>query len=238
MVYSHPATNDAPILLPLQELIEIDTDRALLHGIIEFHANSSSHCFRYNTRHQNHLSEFLRVLRSAWLPLHTMKMPTVFLSRAIQGMTFRCWYALRAELDADETLFGVCCRPPMRPEIKGWFHRTAQTLPAVLLALTNRRLIAISTGAGQTDDLYEIVVRYAATDNLKAATISCSANGFMFSLALKNSRDWKFLFENDQRASAVCLLDLLKCVEPTLREVATDSPRPENLIGDVSSHVH
>jgi hypothetical protein len=159
-----------------------------------------------------------------------MWLPAISLSQATEGMTFRCWYALQAELDVDEELFGICCRTSIRPEKKGWFHRIPQALSAVLLAATNHRLIAISTGTGETDDLYGIVVRYAPTDNLKAAEINSSANGFELSLELKNGHDWKFLFEDNQRTSASCFLNLLGLLKPTMREVAADSLPPEELI--------
>jgi hypothetical protein len=86
----------------------------------------------------------------------------------------------------------------------------------VILAATNHRLIAISTGTGETDDLYGIVVRYAPTGNLEAAEIDGSANGFELSLKLKNGQDWKFLFHDNQRTSASCFLNLLELLKPTM----------------------
>jgi len=229
-VYSHRTANDAPFEVPLQNLMAISTEKALLYGVIEFYAGDSSQAFRYNTLHQKHLNGFLRALRSVWLPPHGMWLPAISLSQPTASMTFRCWYALRAELDVDEKLFGICCRASMRPEKKGWFHRSPQALPAVILAATNHRLIAISTGTGETDDLYGIVVRYAPTDNLKAAEINSSANGFELSLILKNGHDWKFLFEDDQRSSASSFLDILELLKPIMREVEADSLPPEEFI--------
>jgi hypothetical protein len=230
MVYSHSSANEAPFVVPLKELIEIDTERALLYGVVEFYADGSSHRFRYNTRHRNHLSAFLRALRSVWLPQHGISLPASSFSLTTRGMTFRCWYALRAELDPDEILYGVCCQPPIRPEKKGWFHKTAQALPAVLLAVTNHRLIAISTGTGETDDLYGIAVRYAATCNLKATAVSSSVNGLILSLKLKNGRDWQFPFEEDRTASLASFQHILARLEPILQERATGSLPPQEVI--------
>jgi hypothetical protein len=70
----------------------------------------------------------------------------------------------------------------------------------------------------------------AEADNLKAAEINSSANGFELSLELKNGHDWKFLFEDNQRTSASCFLNLLGLLKPTMREVAADSLPPEELI--------
>lgn len=218
MVYSHPASFDAPFVVPLRDLSEIGTERALLHGVVEFHVHGSSHGFRYNTLHRNYLNEFLRTLRSVWLPRNGNELPAMTLSHATQGMTFRCWYALRSELDPGEALFGICCRPPITLEKKKWFHRKARTLPAVLLAATNHRLITISTGNGESDDLYGLVIRSAATRNLKAATIGPSAHGLVFSVTLKHGHDWRFHFEDAQSAPAARFLDLLEYLQPAGQE--------------------
>ena len=230
MVYSHPTANSAPYVVPLRELIEIDTEKALLYGVIEFHACGSSERLRYNTLHQKHLNAFLRVLRAVWLPRHGMPLPAVALSRTTRGMTFRCWYALRAELDTDETLLGVCCRPPILTEKKGWFHKASPALPEVLLAVTGHRLIAISTGTGETEDLYGITVRSAATCNLNAVAIGSLANGFQFSLKLKNGREWRLLFEDDQGARVACFRDLLERLALTEQELAADSSPAQEFI--------
>jgi hypothetical protein len=52
MVYSHLSAQETPFVVPLRELIEIDIERALLHGVVQFYASGSSwRAFRYNACH-------------------------------------------------------------------------------------------------------------------------------------------------------------------------------------------
>jgi hypothetical protein len=77
-------------------------------------------------------------------------------------------------------------------------------LPAVLLAVTNRRLISISTG------LYETTVRSTPIRNLAVGKVDSAAGGLTVSLELKSDRAWRFPFEADQLTSVENFLDRLK----------------------------
>ena len=210
MIYSHPSAKTEPFVVPFEQLIEVGTKKALLYGLLELSAGGEVQGFRYNTLHQKHLSNLLCAMRVMWLPRHATGLAVLSLSTPSQGMTFRCWYALRAELDSDEALFGVCCCPAIHPKKRGWFHGPPQALSAVTVAVTDRRLIAISTGLGETDDLYGIAVRCMPSNNLSAIDISDFGDGLMLSLKLKNGRYWKFLFENGQIASIERFIDVLE----------------------------
>jgi hypothetical protein len=156
------------------------------------------------------MSEFLRVLRSVWLPHCKAALPVAALSETSQGITYRSWHALQTELDPGETLYGGCGRPPIRSEKRRWLFRSFQVLPAVLLAVTNRRLISISTGAGDTDGLYETRVRSTPIRNLAVGKVDSAAGGLTVSLELKSDRAWRFPFEADQLTSVENFLDRLK----------------------------
>ena len=91
-------------------------------------------------------------------------------------------------------------------------------------------MIAISTGTGETEDLYGITVRSAATCNLNAVAIGSLANGFQFSLKLKNGREWRLLFEDDQGARVACFRDLLERLALTEQELAADSSPAQEFI--------
>ncbi len=210
MVYSHPTAHETPFLVPLHDLIEVSMERALLRGSIRFHAGASSRSFHYNACHQDQMGEFLRALRSAWLAAHGVSLPTVSLLQPPQGIVVQCWSALRAELDSSEALLGLCSQPPIRTDKKCWLFRMTRVLPAVLLAVTNRRLIAISIGAGDTDDLYETVVRSAVAFNVEVSQVADEASGLMVSLKLKDERVWKFSFEAGHVSSVERFLGTLE----------------------------
>jgi hypothetical protein len=145
-----------------------------------------------------------------WLPQCKTTLPVASLSDTSQGMAYRSWHALQTELDSGEILYGVCGQPPIRSETRWWLFRSIQILPAILLAVTNRRLIAISMGAGDTDGLYETTVRYAPIRYLEMATVEDTANGWMVSLKLGNDLAWRFPFETGQHTMAEGFVDLLE----------------------------
>jgi hypothetical protein len=216
MIYAHPATKTEPFVAPLEQLIEVGTKKALLYGLLELSAGGEVQGFRYNTLHQKHLSNFLSAMRAIWLPRHATGLAVLSLSTPSQGMTFRCWYALKAELDSDEGLLGVCCRPAIHLEKKGWFNGPSKALPAVAMAVTDRRLISVSTGVAETDELYGITVRCAPICNLTAVALGDFGDALMLSLKLKSGLEWKTLFERGQGATTAQYCDLLERVDLAL----------------------
>jgi hypothetical protein len=222
MIYTHPATKTKPFVAPLEQLIEVGTKKALLYGLLELSAGGEVQGFRYNTLHQKHLGNFLCAMRAMWLPRHATGFPVHSLCTPSQGMTFRCWYALKAELDSDEALLGVCCRPAIHPKKKGWFSGQPKVLPAVAMAVTDRRLIAVSTGIEETDDLYGITVRCAPICKLAAVALDDFGDALMLSLKLKSGPEWKTLFERGQSASTAQYCDLLERVDLALPQLGAN----------------
>jgi hypothetical protein len=137
-------------------------------------------------------------------------------------MTFRCWCALKAELDSDEALLGVCCRPAIHRKKKGWFNGPPNALPAVAMAVTDRRLIAVSTGVEETDELYGITVRSAPICKLTAVALGDFGDALMLSLKLQSGLEWKTLFERGQSASTAQYCDLLERVDLGSRHLAVN----------------
>ena len=222
LIYTHPATKTKPFVAPLEQLIEVGTKKALLYGLLEVSAGSDVQSFRYNTLHQEHFSNFLRATRAMWLPRHATGFPVLSFSTPSQGMTFRCWYALKAELDSDEELLGVCCRPAIHPEKRGWFSGPPKVLPAVAQAVTDRRLIAVSTGVEETDELYGITVRSAPICKLTAVALGDFGDALMLSLKLQSGLEWKTLFERGQSPSTAQYCDLLERVHLGSRHLAVN----------------
>ena len=222
MIYTHPATNHKPFVAPLEQLIEVGTKKALLYGLLELSAGGDVQGFRYNTLHQKHLSNFLCAMRAMWLPRHATGLAVLSLSTPSQGMTFRCWYALKAELDSDEALLGVCCRPAIHRKKKGWFNSPPDALPAVAMAVTDRRLISVLTGVAETDEPYGITVRCAPICKLSVVSLGDFGDELMLSLKLKSGLEWKTLFERGQSASTAQYCELLERLDLALPQLATN----------------
>jgi hypothetical protein len=56
----------------------------------------------------------------------------------------------------------------------------------VAMAVTDRRLISVSTGVAETDELYGITVRCAPICNLTAVALGDFGDALMLSLKLKS----------------------------------------------------
>ena len=222
MIYAHPATKTKPFVAPLEQLIEVGTKKALLYGLLELSAGGDVQGFRYNTLHQKHLSNFLCAMRAMWLPRHATGLAVLSLSTPSQGMTFRCWYALKAELDSGEALLGVCCRPAIHRKKKGWFNSPPDALPAVAMAVTDRRLISVLTGVAETDEPYGITVRCAPICKLSVVSLGDFGDELMLSLKLKSGLEWKTLFERGQSASTAQYCELLERLDLALPQLATN----------------
>jgi hypothetical protein len=208
-IYPHPACNDSAFVTPLSELIEIESEKALLYGELDFHTKTRSQSFRYNAVQQRQMSPFLRVLRSLWLPVHNIPLPSVFFPEVQSIVGFRCWYALQEELDPSEKLYNICFQPALQRRKKVWYFTRTQTVPPHLFAVTNRRVMLVSEQTGEANDPYGIQIRHAALSSLMSAEVCETVVHRSLSLGLEHGRAWEFLFLPEQAASIASAVELL-----------------------------
>ena len=90
------------------------------------------------------------------------------------------------------------------------------------MAVTDRRLIAVSTGVEETDELYGITVRSAPICKLTAVALGDFGDALMLSLKLQSGLEWKTLFERGQSASTAQYCDLLERVDLGSRHLAVN----------------
>jgi hypothetical protein len=82
------------------------------------------------------------------------------------------------------------------------------------LAATSKRVIAISTGTGEINDPYELVIRYATPSGLAAVEAQESTAGFSLNISIRSGCIWKFLFSNDQIGAVSSFLAVLERMAP------------------------
>jgi len=223
-VYPHPSADEPPFLISLEDLIEVSSERALLYGALQLHSSTTSKNFQYNAAHHKYVASLLRKVRLIWLPPCRMRVPTVALPGRDRPVDFRCQCAAEAELDIGEQVHKYCLQPQREKNIEGWIFRRTQVLPAIFLILTNRRIMAISTSKGTTEDQYGIALRYTAVGNLSGASIEQAPDGFEFNLEIKHSRTWRLFFGNEQISSVTAILSLLNESLPVFHESPRLSP--------------
>jgi hypothetical protein len=208
-VYPHPTADESPFVISLNDLIEIDSEMALLYGALQLYGRTISRCFRYNAAHHKHVAALLRILRSMWLPHFCLQMPAVALPTRDRSVDFKWQCAAEAELDAGEDVYRYCLQPQRKKSIKTWIFSRTRVLPVTSLILTNRRIMTISTSK-DTSDRYGIVTCYTAPFNLRTASVERTTDGLELCLEINNSRTWQISFADEQMPSIVAILSLLK----------------------------
>ncbi len=214
VIHSHPASCEPLFEVPLRDLAAVELQKSLLYGTVQFHTDNAFRCFRYSTVHQQVLNSFLRTLRRRWLSPREICLPALSAPGAHRASTMRCLHALQMELDSGELLYGLCCQPAIQIQSRTWLFQRSRTTPAILLAATCKRVIAISTGAGEINDPYELVIRYATPSGLAAVEAQESTAGFSLNISIRSGCIWKFLFSNDQIGAVSSFLAVLERMAP------------------------
>jgi hypothetical protein len=209
-VYPHPTADETPFVISLDDLIEIDSETALLYGAFQLYGNTISRCFRYSATHHKHVAAFLRKVRSLWLPSFRMKTSAGALPSRDRPVDFRCQCAAEAELDTGEAIYKYCLQPQREKKIERWIFSKIQVSPAIFLILTNRRIMTISTSKCATSDQYGIELCYTAPCNLSAAIVEQTVDGFNLHFEIKNDRTWKLSLADEQMPFIAAILTLLK----------------------------
>lgn len=203
LIYPHPASDEELFETPLNSLMAVELQKSLLYGAIVFHATNASKEFRYSTVHQKLLNLFLCRMRLQWLPFVGLDLPVITLQSDLQRSLGQCMNELKTELDPGETLHEQYSQPAMQMKDRSWFFRRSRTAPALMIVVTNRRIIAISAGDGKRNDPYEMVIRYASARGLSAVNaVRENHDSVLLRLQLKNSSFWKYTLSAIQ-ASAI-----------------------------------
>jgi hypothetical protein len=227
LIHSHPASAEDLFEMPLKSLIAVELQKSLLYGIVQFHAATASRHFRYSTVHQWLFNRFLRSLRSQWLGSAEPKRSVIAMQYSGQHSSARCTRELTGELDLNECLHDLHCQPAIRVKERTWFLRRSRTAPALLIALTNRRVIAISTGAGDRNDPYEMALRYAPAAGLSAVDLASEgSSNAILQIRLKNNVIWRFAISDARSPSVVRLLATVRNLISSPRDEKSNPPIP------------
>jgi hypothetical protein len=170
-IYPHPAADETPFAISLVDLTEIDSETALLYGVLRLHGFPTSRSFRYCATHHKHVAAFLRKVRSLWLPSLRMRAPTRALPSRERPVDFRCRCAAEAELDTGEEVYKCCSQSRREKKVEGWLFSETRVLPAIFVILTNRRILSISASKDTKSDRYGIELCYSPPRHLRTAVL-------------------------------------------------------------------
>jgi hypothetical protein len=208
-IYPHPTADETAFAISLVDLTEIDSETALLYGVLQLHGLPTSRSFRYSATHHKHLAAFLRKVRSLWLPTLRMRASTGNLPSRERSVDFRCRCAAEAELDTGEEVYKCCSQSRREKKVEGWIFSETRVLPAIFMILTNRRILTISASKDTKSDHYGVELCYTPPRNLRTAVLEETVDGFDLHLEIKNARKWKLSFADEQMTSVADILTLL-----------------------------
>ena len=228
LAYSHPASREGLFETPLSSLMAVELQKSLLYGVIQFHTASTAGRFRYSTVHQRLFNRFLQRLRLQWLTSTELEVPVPAIQNAMQHSSARCLRELTEELDPNECLHEQYCQAAIQVKERSWLLRRSRTTPALLIAVTNRRVIAISTGAGERNDQYEMAVRYAPVCGLSSMDIMSGGRDIaILHIRLRDNTIWKFQIPDAHSSSILHLLGAMRNLLSSPRDNELNAPIPE-----------
>jgi hypothetical protein len=203
-VFSHPTFKEAPLVVPLCEILEVELQKSSFIGILQLWRKDNFLRFHYNSVHQKPMNGFLRELRFMWLGCgHEGTIQTsIPIPASFRNLRYRSCYALRTELGSREALYRFCFQAALPLRRKQWSFKPPSAIREWLLAVTDYRIIVISDSGITRRGTGEVTIRYTATSNLKAIEIleTPSVNDRL-SLRFEHGRSWELAFTKDEFSS-------------------------------------
>jgi hypothetical protein len=190
-VYPHPSSGQTAFSLALQDLYEIEYERALLSGELTLHGRFASGSFRYNTVHHRQIRMLLSSLRNYWMRPGSVAWTSQPAAVAFRKSQFPCWNALQAEIDPGEEILWNCYKPAQRIQEKGIFSRTVKRSSGYLLAITSRRIILIGEEVKSHSDPFGIRVRYRSIFSMASVEARRDEDGDWLMLLFDDGSCWK-----------------------------------------------
>jgi hypothetical protein len=143
LAITHPASGEQEVRIALRDVLAIESTRILLDGRLTVYTSECVHTWRYNTRDERHVNEFLFYLRRATM---AEERPTRSSKVLIFGEPLDIKFAAAEsrELDHDEQLLARIFVAPRLAVQKNWVFKTESWTPGEYLALTSRRVLWIT----------------------------------------------------------------------------------------------
>lgn len=231
-VYTHQASNEPPFVAQFDELVEVVSEKMPFCGALELSTFHGRGRFLYESVHQKLMNSLLRAIRSAWLP-ETLESKDAFDQQGLESeLEARCRYALRLELDPNESILGVFLEQPKKAPLQFALPRRHPSAAAYLI-FTNRRVLSVS----DTPQKKRISIRYAIVSVGMSAEIAPSEAGTRLCINFAKDHVWRMCLAttNVLEISALYhLCAMLHRISPSKRFAsekhrASDAACPEDI---------
>jgi len=196
-IIAHPASGEAVIDLPLDELAQLETGNILLLGWIHFSSAQATYKLLYNTRASDPLDDFVATLRRRWLgrPQRSEE-PAGKIFRSELDTKFR--NLLHHSLDRNEVVVLQYFTPPVQYMTRKLiFHRT-EFRSGNLLALTSgNRMLWLRDQHENRFERYAGIVVSAPVWLLRSCIAQTTPNGCELKVEFKAGPPWQIPIYDD-----------------------------------------
>jgi hypothetical protein len=186
---THPSARVPEVRIPISEILAIESFRILLDGKLAVSAARSRHQWRYNTREERHVGEFLFHLREVVMPERGDRQKTSAFVFGSQ-LDFKFAGLESSELDPGERVLARFFSPPRQSVRKRWLFGVHVSHPGDYLALTTRRIIWITDRSGDHRAEYGAVSTYASSMNLLGLSVRSDDQNHELTVELKGGLRW------------------------------------------------
>ncbi len=190
-IIPHPSSEQQPVEIDLEQLLQIETGTVLLHGWLRFTTPDGVQEIVYNTRASRPLEKFLVLLRRQWLGGERLSQMagTAAYGEEIDVKFKNC---LHFELHPDELAIARYFEASARVEKKVWFFRRVNWRSGNLILLTSMdRLLWITEQYKGRRELYASVSFSAPTASVRETRLETVEDRQYLAISFSSGSGWR-----------------------------------------------
>ena len=208
----HPASGEQEVRIALRDVLAIESTRILLDGRLTVYTSEGVHTWRYNTRDERHVDEFLFQLRREIMAEERRSTRSSKASTFGEALDMKFAAAESRELDPDEQLLARIFVAPRLAVQKNWVFKTESWTPGEYLALTSRRVLWITDQCNDFRSQCGSTASYAALHYLSGIRVTHHEQQCGLSVSLCGRLHWQVTlgrgFEDEAEVFVECVRSL------------------------------
>ena len=224
-IIPHPLSDELPIILPLDDLLQLEIGAMFLFGWLKFTTVQNTFTLQYNRRDSQPLEALLQDLKHRWISSKN-RLPSPHLQAYGKELDLKFFSELRDEIRGEEQVALQYFAAPRKFEYKLFcFRREAWTAGHLLLATSAPRLVWITDQYRNHRELYASITRSALLSALSDIHLTQHKEQFFLDLKFRTIDSWRLPIEG-KKAGAL--------LQHALRQIAA-GPWAESAGGSLRS---
>jgi hypothetical protein len=203
-IVPHPFSEQPPIEVRLDDLIQLETGCVLLLGWINFTTRSGVHELIYNTRASRPLETFLSLLKRRWLD-KVPPLPNAHTVAYGDQLDIKFKYSSYDELDHDESVLRQYFEAPAPLQKRFLFLKRMDWRAGNLILWTSmNRLVWITDQYRQRRELYASISFSAPSSSLRSCRIEDTDGEQYIAITFGSGLRWRVPIHEAHDSSSFC----------------------------------